>query len=118
MTKEKLKVAEMWLVIEEGLHDNLQLYNETLRETNQDLSNELNRRAYQSILLMRTLEQAKDTNIELGDKIWDGNRRIKALNILLLNGQEQIKNKDDFIKELADHIRILNQNLREIDRAD
>ena len=37
---------------------------------------------------------------------------MEALNILLLNIEEQIKNKDDFIKELAGHIRILNQTQR------
>jgi len=77
VTKEKLKVAEMSLEIEEGLHDNLQLYNETLRETNQDLSNELNRRAYQSNLLMRTLEQEKHLNLELRERVWDGQKKLK-----------------------------------------
>jgi len=39
------------------------------------------------------------------------------MNILLLNKEEQLQNKDEFIKELADHTKIFNEVLRGIDSA-
>ena len=39
------------------------------------------------------------------------------MNILLLNKEEQLQNKDEFIKELAVHAKILNEVLRGIDSA-